>query len=169
MSNILTHERLKELLHYDADTGVFTRLKSREKRYIGVIKPTVATNGYIVISLLGKLYAAHRIAWCLVYGDWPKSHLDHINRQRADNRLSNLREATNTENLQNMGLMSNNTSGYKGVSYQKHRRKWQCHISTGSKRVFLGLYTTAKEASLAYESAAKLHHGVFYYKSLEAA
>ena len=148
---------------------LFTRLKSRQKRYIGVIKPTVSTNGYIVISLLGKLYAAHRIAWCLVHGDWPKAHLDHINRQRADNRLSNLREATNTENLQNMGLMSNNTSGYKGVSYQKSNRKWLCQISIGSKRVFLGLYTTAEEASIAYESAAKLHHGNFYYNHLEAA
>ena len=170
MSNILTHERLKELLHYDADTGIFTRISSPRQFRIGVIKTTAdGINGYFQIGLLDKLYKSHRLAWFYVHGEWPTNQLDHINRDKIDNRLVNLREATRAENKKNVIAQKNNTSGYKGVSYFKRRRKWVAQICTNGKRTYLGCYTTAAEASRAYESAAKLHHGNFYYNHLEAA
>ena len=164
-SSILTHELLKLIIHYSPDTGVFTRISSRYKPSIGVISSTANSNGYFVIGILGKLYPAHRIAWCLVHGYWPSKMLDHINHDKIDNRLVNLREATSAQNQKNTGAKKNNTSGYKGVSYNKKLGKWGACVRANGKHTHLGVYATPEEASIAYEASAKIHYGEFYYKN----
>ena len=118
----LTQSQLKELLHYDPDTGIFTNLVTRNGRALigdqaGYLRPT----GYVIITLNYKRYRAHRLAWLYMYGVWPKDQLDHINRVSHDNRIANLREVSNSENQQNSGIQTNNTSGHKGVSWNKGR------------------------------------------------
>ena len=159
----LTHEQLKEYIRYDQVTGVFTRLKSHRTNSIAVIK-TCANHGsgYFSIGLFGKMYLAHRLAWCLVHGDWPKEQLDHINRDKIDNRIVNLRDATSAQNIRNVGVRSSNTSGFRGVGYHKESCKWRAQICTNGKRICLGLYRTAEQASEVYEAYAKQHHGAFY-------
>ena len=163
-SNILTHELLKTLIHYDAETGIFTRINSPRNRSLGVIKLATTTRGYITIFVSDKQYTAHRLAWFYTYGVWPKQHLDHVNRIKTDNRLCNLREADDSLNNKNMGLKKCNTSGYKGVYYYKSRGNWQAQIRADGKRIFIGYFKTAAEAGKAYDDYAKQHHAEFYYK-----
>ena len=119
----LNQSRLKELLAYDPDTGVFTRLvKSNRNVRIGAVAGTCDSKGYGQISVDGKLYRAHRLAWLWMTGAWPVAQLDHRNGVRHDNRWENLREATNGENNQNAAIRSNNTSGFMGVCWDSHRK-----------------------------------------------
>ena len=163
-SAIITHEQLKSIIHYHAETGIFTRIKSVRKPSIGVMNLALTEKGYLRIVLLNKSYLSHRIAWFYVTRAWPKNQIDHINNIKVDNRLTNLREANNSQNQKNAGLRNDNSSGYKGVNYHKITGKWRAQIRINSKKTHLGLYTTAEDASRAYEAGAKLHHGDFYYK-----
>ena len=161
---ILTQDLLKELIHYEPLIGIFTRLKSKQIYKIGLIKTTPSKWGYFVIYVLGKQYKAHRLAWLYMTGKWPNNHIDHINRNKIDNRFLNLREADDSNNNKNMGLKKVNTSGYKGVHYYKARSNWMAAIRADGKRKFLGYVKTAKEAGNAYDNYAKANHGEFYYK-----
>ena len=100
--------------------------------------------GYVLISIDGTRYPAHRLAWLYIYGQWPNGQIDHINRNPSDNRIVNLREATVAENGHNAGLRIDNTSGFKGV--HRHRnllaRPWQARIKFGSRRISLGYFET---------------------------
>jgi hypothetical protein len=156
---MLTQQLLKDLLHYDPDTGVFTNLVNRGKRALigdqaGYLHPT----GYVKIVINRKLYRAHRLAWLYMYGVWPKDQLDHINRIRDDNRINNLREASNSENLQNMSLTSRNTSGYKGVSWNKRECKWYARIYLNYKEIYLGYFTNLDDAVAARKQAEEQLH-----------
>ena len=95
-------------------------------------------------------------------GKWPENDIDHINVARGDNRFSNLREATRSENLRNRGAQKNNTSGFKGVSWQKSSRKWDARINIHGKVVHLGYFDDPEDAYQAYCQAAKELHGEFY-------
>ena len=89
----ITADELRSILHYNPLTGVFTRIRSAHPHRVGVVVGSVS-HGYILIGLLGKRYRAHRLAWLYVYGTWPKHDIDHINRNRSDNRICNLRDVT---------------------------------------------------------------------------
>ena len=156
----LTQERLKELLHYDHDTGIFTNLKSRGKRIkIGSVAGTKNSNGYVHIQIDYKKYQAHRLIWLYVYGEFPEKSLDHINEVKDDNRLVNLRLATHQENHQNQSSpQTNNTSGYLGVYWHKGAKKWRAQIQVNGKKKYLGYFDTAEEASKAYVTAKRKLH-----------
>ena len=110
----------------------------------------------------GRRYLAHRLAWFYVYGEWPRKGLDHINRDRLDNRIANLREADHAQNVQNRGPMSNNKSGFKGVFFNpRHTQPWQAQITARGQYFNLGRYATAEEAHEAYKEAAARLHGEF--------
>lgn len=112
----LTQDRLKELLEYNPETGIFRRKTSYGAHVAGNRAGTICSNGYRAITIANQAYKEHRLAFLYILGYIPKS-IDHINTDRADNRWINLREATYKENKQNVGLMKSNTSGIKGVNF----------------------------------------------------
>jgi hypothetical protein len=153
---MLTHDRLKALLSYNPETGLFTRLQRRTNAL--PIAGSVRTDGYLSIFVDGCAYPAHRLAWFFVHGEWPERRLDHRNGNKCDNRIANLREATHSENLQNRGTAyANSTSGILGV-YPRERGRWQARIQVNGRAKSLGLYDTKADAAAAYASAkAKFH------------
>lgn len=154
----LTQSQLKELLHYDSDTGIFTHILPRRGVTINAEAGFVQSDGYRYVTLLGARYVSHRLIWLYVHGRLPINQLDHINRNRSDNRLMNLREVTLAENRQNLGLSAKNKSGFRGVSFDKVNNLWRASISVNNKNVNLGRYTTILEAQKAYALAAKKFH-----------
>lgn len=155
----LTAERVRELFHYDPETGVFTRRISRQGQHgrVGEIAGYLKPCGYVNIWI-GANYMAHRLAWLYVYGEWPNGQIDHINRVRNDNRIGNLRVVTHAQNMENRKVQRNNTSGYTGVYPDRCGRRWTARISSKGKWLYLGSFRSAEEASAAYrKAAAELH------------
>ena len=159
----LSQERLKECLQYDSDTGVFTWLVNpcRNLR-VGSVAGTVRHDGYVVIMIDRKLYLAHRLSWLYVHGTLPPDMLDHVNRDPTDNRLSNLRLATRSENAQNQSMRSDNTSGHVGVRWHKRNQKWMAHIGLKQKHIHLGSFTDLSEA-IAARKAAEIQYHTFQH------
>jgi hypothetical protein len=158
----LTQARLKERLHYDPDTGIFTWVKPSFMRPDFVGKAAGGdVNGYVSICIDRKNYPAHRLAWLYVHGRWPDSEIDHINRNRSDNRIRNLREATHAENLRNMSMGKNNTSGVLGVSWDSKNQKWRAHITVNAKFKSVGRFVHKEDAISARRAAAEKYHGEF--------
>lgn len=155
---MLSQERLKSLLHYCPDTGVFTHIKARQSVVVGSIAGTVTEYGYVRIHIDGKIYLAHRLAWLYVNGDFPPEQIDHINRVRTDNRICNLRMATIAENAQNQSMRSTNTSGHIGVSWYKPYQKWESYIKVNNKQIKLGYFTDLSEAIAARKTAEIKYH-----------
>ena len=158
-----TQIELKELFNYCPDSGVFTRLKSVSiNTKNGDIAGNINMQGYRRISINRINYLSHRLAWLYTHGAWPESMIDHINGIKDDNRISNLREATRSQNYMNVSMQKNNTSGYKGVSFDKRHGKWQAVCGLNGKIKHIGYFDTAELASLAYEAFAKISFGEFY-------
>ena len=153
----LTAEQLRSVLDYDQETGIFTWKVRTSNVKVGDVAGCLAGEGYLLIGLQRRRYHAHRLAWLYVYGSWPKDQIDHINRIRTDNRISNLREVTNKQNMQNAGKRRDNTSGYQGVSWHKHGSKWQVGIVHNQQRMHLGLFDDLEAAIAARKTAEKLY------------
>ena len=154
----LTQEKLQSLLHYDPDTGVFTWKVARQRVKNGDVAG-YKKSGYVYISINGKHYRAHRLAFLYVHGEFPKEHTDHINGVRNDNRIANLREATNSQNMQNLLVAnSNNKTGLLGASVDKATGKFQAQIKLNGKNKFLGRFNTALEAHHAYVQEKRRVH-----------
>lgn len=153
-------EEIQQTLEYDANTGVVYWRIGNSRRKAGDLAGTKGANGYIYISYKYKMYLAHRIAWLLYYGQWPSSSVDHINRNKTDNRIVNLRLCPNNQrdNAQNINLLSNNTSGFTGVHFFKRTGRYQAYISVAKKRISLGYFNTAEEAHNAYQNAKSVYH-----------
>ena len=113
---------------------------------------------YYRLWFFGKQYRAHRIVWLLLNGDWPKSCIDHIDRNTLNNRIQNLRECTRGENKQNEKIRKDNKSGYKGVYFHKQSEKWRSVISLNKKRISLGLFESPEKARDARKSAIVKYH-----------
>lgn len=160
-STPLTAERLRELLHYDADNGVFTRLISSgaNRAHAGDIAGGISAQGYVYIRVDGKKYKAHRLAFLHTYGRWPTDQIDHIDGDRANNRIANLREATNSENRQNLKQShQNNKSTLLGVSLNSKKGKFIAQISVNKRIRYLGIFPTAELAHAAYLAAKSQLH-----------
>ena len=151
----LTQQQLKQLLAYDPDTGAFTWLKPTSNRVKpGALACSVNTVGYVRIGIGGKRYAAHRLAWLYVHGVWPENEIDHINRNRQDNRICNLRDVNSQQNKLNSGVRRNNTSGVKGVSWDKKSKRWRVQARINGQKTYIGVFDTLEEATTAYQKAA---------------
>ena len=161
----ITQSELKRLLSYDPETGDFTWLGVGKK--MSGKKAGSDCNGYLLIRINRKLYRAHRLAWLYVYGIIPATDLDHINCAKKDNRISNLRECSKSENKYNAGIMRSNVSGFKGVSWFKRDEKWKAEIRIDGKKKHLGYFDTAELASEAYMAKAKEVHGKFYHEAMK--
>jgi hypothetical protein len=158
---MITAKRVRELFNYDPRTGLFTRriaVGSRGRK--GDNPGTDNRNGYLRIIVDYKKYYAHRLAWLHVFGFMPPK-LDHIDNNRSNNRVSNLRIATQSQNLANISKPRHNTSGFKGVHWAKQNKKWMAQITINGKYIYLGTFPTAEEAYSVYVAAAKKHHGTF--------
>lgn len=116
---------------------------------------------YWRINVDGRRYLAHRLAFMWMEGRWPREQIDHKNRNKADNRWCNLREATPSQNLANSATLKRNTSGMKGVVWHKRGRKWSSQIGVGGATHYLGLFDCPAAAAFAYIVAADKHFGEF--------
>lgn len=157
-NSILTQARLKELLDYDPETGVFTNKVRRPGSAAG----TVQSDGYVKVRLLGGQYYAHRLVWLYVHGEFPDSDLDHINRDRQDNRIENIRKVTRSENPHNRGLFKVNKSGFKGVSWVPRGSRWQAAIKVNHRSYHLGWHETLDSAVAARLRAERALVGSVY-------
>jgi hypothetical protein len=158
---MLTQEYLKSVLHYSPQTGLFTNLMARRNRAKkGAVAGGLHPKGYITICLNYKSYLAHRLAWLYVYGELPE-RIDHINGNPADNRITNLRECTNSQNLHNRGNPANNRTGYKGVYRYKDTSRFVAQIWLDGQAIYLGVWDTAEEAHHAYKNASMVLSGNF--------
>ena len=154
----ITAEKLRELLHYDPATGIFTRRVSvASNARAGDVAGSPNGDGYLYICIYSRLHRAHRLAWLYVYGTWPEDQLDHINRNRSDNRISNLREVSHKQNHQNRSKPSSNTSGHPGVHWLKQNSRWQARITHNCKVTSLGCFATIEEAISARKAAEKIY------------
>ena len=153
----ITADELRSILHYDPLTGVFTRRESAGNRLAGSVAGSLSSQGYIRVWVLKRHYMAHRLAWLYVYGTWPKHDIDHINRNRSDNRIANLRDVTNQQNMCNAGDFSTNTSGRKGVYWDKRDSRWRACIVNKGRYLSLGYFGTQAEAVAARVAAEKLY------------
>jgi hypothetical protein len=141
----LSAERLKEVLAYDPVVGSFRWKRAKGRVGAGQLAGATDTYGYRVIRVDGRLYKAHRLAWLYEYGEWPCGILDHINRAPGDNRISNLREATQSENMHNANRQSK--SGVPGVRWREERQRWVAQIRIGYRNYVLGSFTS-KDAAI---------------------
>ena len=154
MAKKIDIELMREKLLYDPDTGIFTwkeRKMSRGCRrdLFGKVAGSFDKKGYIVLGING-FFKAHRVAWAMFHGVDPEVEVDHINGDKSDNRIANLRLASTQQNCSNKGKNKNNTSGYKGVTFNKNIGKFQAKIKHNWKDIHVGFFKTAYEAHLAY-------------------
>lgn len=150
MKSLFTQKDLWEILYYNANTGVFMWCKERRGIKIGVPLGTDNGFGYLRITVLGKSYYAHRLAWFYINGTWP-DQIDHINGVKSDNRIANLRDVNVQQNAQNkVNAQKNSDSQVMGVSWHKKSKKWQAHICVYKERKYLGLFEDVKTAHEAY-------------------
>jgi hypothetical protein len=156
MQNQITADRVRQLVNYDSKTGVFTWNTKRRRCMPGAKAGCRMKNGYIIIRLDDVLHLAHRLAWFYTTEKWPAHQIDHINGDRSDNRIDNLREATNLENAHNRQKRKTNKSGYTGVRAENNR--WLAEIKVNYKPIRLGLFDTPEEASKIYQEARKRYH-----------
>ena len=150
-------ERVKELLDYNPETGVFTWRQNRGRGRVGEVAGWVEREGYRRILVAGKKFKEHRLAWAVVYGEWPDAQVDHINGVRTDNRITNLRLATRSQNAQNLrGPTSLNKHGFLGV--RKNGNRWNAVINVDKQHVYLGCFKTPELAHTAYLTAKRDLH-----------
>lgn len=143
---------IKEAVHYDPSTGVFTWLKPDKKHSFLIGKEAGSNEGrYRRISVLGQRYLAHQLAFLYMLGCIPKE-IDHFNRNGLDNRWSNLRETTHSDNLMNRSDFKRSTSGCRGVSWHKRHNQWRAMIKYKGVSYWLGYFDTKEEASEAYQA-----------------
>lgn len=150
----------KEYLKYNSDNGNFTWIKPTSKRVcIGTKAGTLDKDGYCVIKFNYKLYRAHRLAWFYMYDVWPSQQIDHIDGNKLNNSITNLRDVnsqTNMENIKNVGR--SNTSGMLGVSFHKHKKKYMANIKVNKKTMYLGSFNKAEDAQSAYLKYKQQYH-----------
>lgn len=157
----LTQERLRELLDYDPETGVFRNKVARSNVPAGSVAGSLTQSGYVRISVDDVSYRAHRLAWLWMTGEWPRAFVDHRDTDKANNRWSNLREASKSQNGANRPVQANSRSKLKGAHFTKANGKWMSLIQHHGRKLYLGYFPTAEEAHAAYAAAAKNIYGEF--------
>lgn len=164
-NDVFEVEYLKKRLYYDPETGVFVwRMhppagKTWNTRYPGTICGTMRA-GYLSIGIDGTNVRAHRIAFAITYGRWPAGEIDHIDRNKTNNSITNLREAIGWQNGANRKTIKKTVSGFKGV-FKTHNNRWAARIRKDRKAYHLGCYDTPEEAHAAYVMAANEMFGEF--------
>lgn len=156
----LTHERLVELVNYDAETGEFSWRQTRSGRRSGTFG-FVEKNGYSRVCIDGERYLLHRLAWFYVTGKFPVNQLDHIDRNNGNNRFFNLREATSSENNMNVGVRQSNSSGATNIWYEPDRMKFRVGVKARGKTHYAGRFDTFDAALVARNDLVQKLHQEF--------
>ena len=160
MKQELTQVKLKELLHYNPETGIFTYLIKVKGHDVGDRAGVVTARGYLYISLLNTSYRGGRLACLYMTGSFPEV-VDHINNIKDDDRWCNLRTCTQALNNINASLRKNNTSGIKGVSWNTRSGKWVVQLQMNKKKLHFGYYEELELAELVVQEAREKLHGEF--------
>jgi HNH endonuclease len=157
---MLTAERLRELLHYDPATGVFTwRVTNSNRAPAGHVAGSPNKRGYIAIGIAGKTYYAHRLAWLYMTGSWPEDDVDHRDLDKSNNRWSNLRPATRSQQIANTKARKTNRCGLKGVC--ERRGRYMATITKNGEQYYIGDFPSPEMAAAAYEAKAKALFGEY--------
>lgn len=152
---MLSHDYLISVLEYNPETGVFKwKVTTSPKAVAGSLAGYI-NNGYLKIGINGKQYPAHRLAWFYYYKEWPKNQIDHIDRNRQNNAITNLRDVSGSVNAHNQTIDSTNTSGAKGVYYSHQKQRWVAYIIVNRKNIYLGHFMDFKFAVKARRKAEK--------------
>lgn len=154
---MITASEFSRIARYEPETGDFVWLESLTRRKAGT---KAARRPYVQLSIGGKLYYAHRLAWLVVYGEFPKGQLDHINGDPSDNRIANLREATPRQNSANTRAHRDNKSGYKGI-FKLKSGKYMAAIKEDGRLNYLGVFDDPVVAYQRYSAEAIRIHGEF--------
>lgn len=154
----ITAERLREALDYSPFTGEFRWKETRSHAVRGARAGHLHSTGYIHISVDGRQYKAHRLAWLYVFGCWPDDEIDHRNGVRDDNRIANLRSASRSENMQNKRVYRSSANGFIGTHFHQASGKWAAVIQSKRRRRHLGLFDSNEAAFAAYEAAKLREH-----------
>ena len=159
----LTQARIKQMLRYEPETGNFFWRVAPVNRpdLVGRRAGCQRPDGYWCIAVDGRVYMAHRLVWLYEHGCFPDAQLDHKDRNRLDGRIANLRKATPNQNTMNSKMPRTNSTGFKGVCWNKRRDKYRVRIGFRGKVVDLGFYKTAPEAARAYDYVARRVFGEF--------
>lgn len=156
---MITAEKLRAIMQYDAGTGVF---QYRIGQRVGGIAGSFSHRGYRKVCIDGRNYYEHRLAWLYMTGEWPHAQIDHKDMNTLNNRWQNLRYAIASQNHGNSHRRVNNTSGFKGVSWSRRNSAWIAQITRHGVHACLGIFTSREEAFAAYCVAARDHFGEFF-------
>lgn len=156
----LTQEIVRELFDYRNDGKLIWKCYRSHNARRGDVAGFLKDNGYLYVSIFDRKYLVHRVIFLWHHGYFP-DQVDHINTVRTDNRIENLRKASRSQNMHNTRARSNNTSGFKGVSWCKRKLKWRMSICVNYRQIFGGYFDTAEAAHEAYKKAADKYHGEF--------
>jgi len=153
-------EEVKRFLDYDPETGVITQKVSTQGCKAGAVRGTINSEGYVRLSIKGKIFSAHRLAWVLYYGKWPDLNVDHIDGDRTNNAIRNLRVVTQSQNLQSRkGPAKGKKGGLPiGVFFYGKKGKYTAQIKYDGVVHLLGVFTSVEDAEEAYLAAKRLHH-----------
>lgn len=168
MNELPSAEYIRDCLEYDPETGVL-RWKHRSThgpqwnaKYVGREAGSVyESNGYLAVTVDYRRYLAHRIAWVITHGEWPDKEIDHKDGNKLNNAIGNLRMSGQSKNCANQGIRSTNTSGFKGVTFDKRRNAWRAQIKKNYRTIIIGRFKDPVRAALAYNEAAKELFGEF--------
>ena len=162
MKRSLDAETMRHLLDYEPDTGIFYwRIQPSRSVKAGAVAGSVRSDDYIGIMVNGTRFMAHRLAWLHFHGVWPEHQIDHIDENKSNNRISNLRDVPQSMNQHNaIKPRKDGTSGYRGVSWDKGKTRWRAQIEVNGQKQYIGLFDTPKAAHAAYLAAKlRLHPG----------
>jgi len=152
----MTHELLLTYLCYNPETGIFTwKIRASNNVFSNQEAGNISSQGYIIITINKINYRAHRLAWFYINKEWPKGILDHIDRNKQNNAITNLRLATHSVNRLNSKINSNNTSTISGVHYDQRNQLWIAKITIRKKMYYLGSFNIKEDAITARKNAEK--------------
>lgn len=155
----LTAARLRECVHYDPETGAFTRkIRLAHRHQVGDDAAHPMSHGYMRVAIDNKRYLAHRVAWLYMHGEWPRGDIDHIDGNRANNRISNLRDVDHSTNIQNIRAAKSNSRSKLLGAFCNNFGTWYSRIKVKEKMIYLGTFPSAEKAHAAFLAAKREFH-----------